>query len=179
MSRSELLFVYGTLQRGHVAHHLIRSLGRYLEQARVTGRLYDVGGYPGLVLDAEGGEVRGELYRLARPGRAFRILDAYEGCRPPGAGEGEYRRVRCCVVTARGPLSDVWVYEYARPVAGLPWLADGVYLRPKAHRRVREGLGRSEKFRPSPGTGMCRQNRSCQAIDFVASRKPRLRRSAL
>ncbi len=123
-------------------HGLLRPLGWYQGKARVKGRLYDVGGYPGLVLDGMAGPVQGELYRLERPGRAFRVLDGYEGCRPPGAGEGEYRRVRCGVIVENGMTARAWVYEYARSVDGLTLLPEGGYFLPKARRRVAEGLKR-------------------------------------
>lgn len=142
MKRNERLFVYGTLQRGHLMHGLLEPLGKYLGDAKVHGRLYDLGGYPGLILDGQGKAVQGELYLLDRPGRAFKILDAYEGCYGGGAVGSEYRRVRCTVITDGRVVDGVWIYEYARPVTGLPLLEEGVYPRPKATRLVRDGLRR-------------------------------------
>ena len=142
MKRNELLFVYGTLQRGHLMHDLLRPLARYVGKARVNGRLYDVGGYPGLVLEDTAGPIEGELFHVARPGQAFRILDRYEGCRAPGAGTGEYRRVQCRVITEWGARTGAWVYEYAWPVTGLLLLAAGSYSPPKMPRRVKQALNR-------------------------------------
>ena len=136
------LFVYVTLRQGHLMHGLLRPLGRFLDRATVRGRLSDIGGYPGLVLDDAAGWVHGELYRLTRPGQAFQVLDEYEGCRPADVGKPEYRRVLCEVVTDRGGLSKAWVYEYAGSVTGLELLADGDYPLPKARRRLIQALAR-------------------------------------
>ena len=136
------LFVYGTLRQGHLMHGLLRPLGRFLGRASVKGRLYDLGGYPGLVLDDAAGWVHGELYSLTRPGQAFEVLDEYEGCLPAEVGKPEYRRVLCEVVNDRGRFSKAWMYEYVGSVAGFALLADGNYPPPKTRRRLIQALSR-------------------------------------
>ena len=44
------LFVYGTLRRGsgHPMSRFLAARARLLAGARVPGRLYDLGGFPGL-----------------------------------------------------------------------------------------------------------------------------------
>ena len=117
-----LLFVYGTLRRG-AEDGLGRSPRRMLEReaewlgpARFTGRLFDLGAYPGAVPDPSGRDwVLGELLRLSRPGAALDRLDAYEGC-PAGARDGEYRRER--LWSERLGALWAWVYVYNRSVTG-------------------------------------------------------------
>lgn len=94
----DLVFVYGTLRRGEVHHDVLLDAGaRFVGLGRITGRLWDLGAYPGVVR-AEGAEreagpegreeVRGELYRLADPRAALAVLDELEGhdpARPEGS----------------------------------------------------------------------------------------------
>ena len=125
LPRPELLFVYGTLRIG--GRNDIRRFGpgsRLLGPARVQGRLYDLGAYPGLVL---GGPewVRGELHwvwPVLEP-----TLDELEEVWPQRSGE--YRRTRVLAFTAEDCVSAL-VYEMASQhaqawpmVAGGDWLA--------------------------------------------------------
>ena len=91
----EYLFVYGTLR--HCIHHrngqLLMEQATYLGKAMVSGRLYDIDRYPGLVLAPGSGlRVVGDLFRLPHPANLLRILDEYEECAPGYARPQEYRR---------------------------------------------------------------------------------------
>jgi gamma-glutamylcyclotransferase (GGCT)/AIG2-like uncharacterized protein YtfP len=74
----ELLFVYGTLKRGH-ANHAQLAEARFLGEARTAPgyALYRAGPYPALASGGAAG-VTGELYAV--PGPSFRRLDEFEGC---------------------------------------------------------------------------------------------------
>lgn len=102
-----VLFVYGTLKRGHRANTLLADQ-RYLGPA-VTApryRLVDLGPYPGLVPDdANGLAVSGELWEVTD--EQLKELDFFEGC------PRLYRRESVEVVGADRP---VHAYFYARPV---------------------------------------------------------------
>lgn len=71
------MFVYGTLKRGQR-----QDLARYeptpahLGEGWVTGRLYDLGHCPALVLDASAGPVWGEVWDV--DAALFEALDRYE-----------------------------------------------------------------------------------------------------
>lgn len=99
----ELLFVYGSLKRGHVNHEQLAGAAFQGPAQTAPGySLYRFGVYPGL---APGGlaAVTGELYAVLRA--AFRRLDEFEGC------PWLYRR-------ARVPLSDGrWAQAYLIPDA--------------------------------------------------------------
>lgn len=125
-----VLFVYGTLRRsaGHPMHTVLRENASLLGPARVRGVLVVVGSYPGLVLDAGAGWVHGELYRLRDP-VVLVPLDDYEGAGPLDPEPREYRRVRATVQPLEGGEQEAWVYEYARPIDGLPIIASGDFLR--------------------------------------------------
>jgi gamma-glutamylcyclotransferase (GGCT)/AIG2-like uncharacterized protein YtfP len=97
------LFVYGTLKKRSEAHDLLRG-ARYLGPASVTGALYDLGEYPGLVKKrANARLVAGELYELPDDAaRTFRILDRYEG--------REFVRRRVFVRLKSGRRRAAWTY---------------------------------------------------------------------
>ena len=64
MSR-HLVFVYGSLKRGNASEMSVRFPdATYLAEGRVHGRLYDLGAYPGLLLDGSASMVTGEVYEV-------------------------------------------------------------------------------------------------------------------
>lgn len=102
-----VLFVYGTLKRGHAAHDLLAEQ-QFLGPAATAPRyrLVDLGPYPGLVHDdAAGLAVTGELWEVTE--KKLKELDMFEGC------PMLYRRE---VVDVAGVEGRVEAYFYARPV---------------------------------------------------------------
>ena len=76
------LFVYGTLRRGSGNRfaRLLESQARLVGNARMQGRIYNLGRYPGVTpSDGPGDWVRGEVFRLTQPAAMLAKLDAYEG----------------------------------------------------------------------------------------------------
>ena len=60
-----LLFVYGTLRRGGAqAMPKIFPDSKFIDNANVGGSLYDLGAYPGLLLDESNSLVVGEVYEV-------------------------------------------------------------------------------------------------------------------
>jgi gamma-glutamylcyclotransferase (GGCT)/AIG2-like uncharacterized protein YtfP len=114
---SEYLFVYGTLLGRTPDPQVNRVLRRYCESAGaawVSGRLYRLGWYPGLVIDSGAAQrVQGRLLRIHAPQLCWPVLDAFEGYRPGAPAESEFVRRR---VTARrrsdGAVIVVWTYVY-------------------------------------------------------------------
>lgn len=106
------VFVYGTLLRGEVNHHLLTGAG-FLGPHRTAPcfTLYLLGAYPGAV-PAGGTAITGEVYRVDRAGLAR--LDRLE----------EYPRLydRRAIPT---PWGRAWVYLYRGPVRDCPVLAGG------------------------------------------------------
>lgn len=120
------LFVYGTLRRSaaHPMHVPLREAARLVGHARVRGVLYRVASYPGLVLEAGGGWVMGELYQL-RDLAVLEPLDAYEGAAPHDPEPREFERVRAVAHRLDGGEQEAWVYAYRWPTAGLEIIASG------------------------------------------------------
>lgn len=124
------LFVYGTLMRA-----MPFPMANFLEQHAVfkgegwlPGRLYELGGYPGLVyLPQHQNRVSGHVFELTNPEAVLEKLDAYEMVDPVEPERGEYLRVLAPVETTAGFL-DCQVYVYNRPVEGLFEISEGDWL---------------------------------------------------
>jgi gamma-glutamylcyclotransferase (GGCT)/AIG2-like uncharacterized protein YtfP len=117
------LFVYGTLRSPFPNPYarLLAERGTLVGRARIHGKLYDLGPYPGMLLsDAPEDWVIGELYRLHDPAQTLAILDDYEG--PP------YTRVTAPVRTELAEAIDAWVYIYNFPVTERQRVLSGDYL---------------------------------------------------
>lgn len=133
---SELIFVYGSLCSAGSAYARIAGLATFVDTGSVAGRLFDLGSYPGAVLEPEGtGRISGEVHALRNPAPALAALDAYEGLGP----EGEYVRTRCSVATEGGRVLKSWIYLYARPIADFPLIPEGDYLAYLKRRGKRAG----------------------------------------
>jgi gamma-glutamylcyclotransferase (GGCT)/AIG2-like uncharacterized protein YtfP len=127
----DMLFVYGTLRRaaGHERHALLAALADFVDEATVTGHLWVVDWYPGLVLHPQGPVVVGELWRL-RPGTDLLPLDRYEGCAADDPAPHEYRRVRVPArATATAATMTAWTYEYLGTTARLRHVPSGDWTR--------------------------------------------------
>lgn len=109
------LFVYGSLKRGFSNHDFLRGQ-RFLGEARTIPayRMYDYGGYPGVVPAESGGyPLEGELWRIDEA--CLANIDQLEGI-----DEGLYARATAKLAPPHEQLLDVILYHYARDVSGLP-----------------------------------------------------------
>ncbi|MEQ9424576.1 MAG: gamma-glutamylcyclotransferase family protein [Cyclobacteriaceae bacterium] len=122
MSQDQYLFVYGTLKRefgNRRAAVLLHKSAVFIAEAKVPGRLFDFGNYPGAVLENSGDRwISGEVFQLIDPERTFYSLDKYEG-----AG---YDRVWVSVNVANG-LIDCWIYVYNGPTNDLRMIKNGTF----------------------------------------------------
>ncbi len=118
---AERLFVYGTLRPGRAPRSIadvvatLRSLGA----ARVRGRLYDLGAFPGAALDsAADGFVHGEVIEFSEGSPPLAWFDDYEGA--------EFRRERIDVDLA-GRRVACWVYVLVRERDPAQRIASGLW----------------------------------------------------
>lgn len=84
---STLVFVYGTLKRGRENHHWLAGQ-RWVAAARTKPcyRMFDLGGYPGMIRVEHGISIEGEVWDVDEGGLArLDVLEDIEG--------GEYERV--------------------------------------------------------------------------------------
>ena len=129
------LFVYGTLlaTAGHAMGARLRREARLLGPATIQGRLYSLGGYPGLVEAADARSlVHGELYALDTPAVTLRWLDAYEGILPGRPMDSPYERCVRRVQAGCGGTADAWVYLYRRSVRLRPQVEGGRWIAPQS-----------------------------------------------
>ena len=119
-SETRHVFVYGTLRRGGPMHALLEPGVRWVAAARMRGRLYDLGNFPGLAEGRSGDWVHGELYRI-QSADLLDSLDRYEG--------RAYRRVVRDALPADGGASVAcWVYLFGGSLRGRRRIASGDYL---------------------------------------------------
>jgi len=125
------VFVYGTLRRGDVRDITrLHPAPQFVGMGSVTGVLYDLGLYPGVVLGGSG-RVAGEVYIISA--ELERQLDVIEEVWPQRTGEYSKQEVR---VQLRRPGKvpetlelDCLVYEISLArTAGKPVIASGDWL---------------------------------------------------
>lgn len=110
------IFVYGTLKRGLCNHRYLagqRFLGAAVTEPHY--RMYDLGGYPGMIETArdQGVAVVGEVWEVDEA--ALKKLDWLED-----VDGGEYTRVPIALEAPMDLLGPVQGYLYLRSVGGLP-----------------------------------------------------------
>jgi gamma-glutamylcyclotransferase (GGCT)/AIG2-like uncharacterized protein YtfP len=124
-----LLFVYGTLRQASAAPMAValRTGAHWVAPGEVRGFLYRLSGYPGLVPDASGGPVIGDLFAMQDSAQMLTLLDDYEECSPRFPEPHEYRRITLAVATADGPVH-AWTYAYAWSTDNAELIAGGDFL---------------------------------------------------
>ena len=111
----ERLFVYGSLAPGQSNAHVLADVPGRWEPATVRGTLLQQGwgaamGYPGIVLDPQGSEVRGLVFSSDELARHWARLDDFEG-------EG-YARVATSARLDDGSVVEAYIYGLSRD--GIP-----------------------------------------------------------
>ncbi len=117
------LFAYGTLRSSceNEFSQFVRQSARRVGEGRARGLLFQLEGYPGMVLSDEPNEcVLGEVYRLTDPAGAWPVLDEYEG--------PDFERRRIPVTVGDGRTLEAWVYIYRSDTSGKARIVSGDYL---------------------------------------------------
>ena len=101
------LFVYGTLGPSRPNEHVLIAIGGTWEAASVNGYLKPQGwgaelGYPGIVLDETGDEIKGYIFCSENLKYHWAALDEFEG--------KEYQRVLIKVKTKNKIALDAYIY---------------------------------------------------------------------
>ena len=126
---NNLLFVYGTLIPGQEPAELAAAVRqmKYVGPATLRGRLFDLGEYPGVVLDDNGDVVKGSS--LSVPNAAvWRALDEYEGCALPGREVGLFRRVEAVAELEGRSRVGCWVYTCSQGLSSARLVRCGCWL---------------------------------------------------
>jgi gamma-glutamylcyclotransferase (GGCT)/AIG2-like uncharacterized protein YtfP len=125
-SPPQLVFVYGTLRRGG-SNHFRMAGAEFVAQGTITGRMYRIDWYPGLVLDDAGDEIHGEVYWVTPD--LLSTLDIFEGLSAGEIEGSEYRRVQTTVVQQDSQTLTAWVWEWLGLTEESQRLADGDWLK--------------------------------------------------
>src|SRR5262245_32626376 len=115
------IFVYGTLRRGAAMHALLAPGAEWVGRARMRGRLYDLGHFPGFADGRIDDWVQGELYRLT--GDSAPLLDSLDRYEGPA-----FRREVREAVRDGGVRMQAYVYVFAGSLRGRRRIASGDYL---------------------------------------------------
>lgn len=131
---SDYLFLYGTL-RPQQAPAEMRAIIRHLDRigaGYARGLLYDLGEYPGAILDASSSmTIRGEVFALPTE-QLLNSLDAYEDFDPANPQDSLFVRTRHFVRLTDGRELECWVYVYNREPGAAPLVTSGDYAKFKA-----------------------------------------------
>jgi gamma-glutamylcyclotransferase (GGCT)/AIG2-like uncharacterized protein YtfP len=102
---------------------------RFAGAARVPGRLYDLGRYPGMTPPQHGDDwVHGDLYDLGDDKQTLSELDRYENAESP---QPEFFDRQCAEVTlADGGTAAAWVYWWRGNVDETRRIVSGTWVRP-------------------------------------------------
>jgi gamma-glutamylcyclotransferase (GGCT)/AIG2-like uncharacterized protein YtfP len=96
-----------------------------LGEARIAGSLYDIGTYPGLLVNPSPGWVSGELFKVDE--EMIQSLDALEEYNPEEPERSEYLRRVVTVWTPTGVPMKAVTYIFNRDVQGFVFIDSGDY----------------------------------------------------
>jgi gamma-glutamylcyclotransferase (GGCT)/AIG2-like uncharacterized protein YtfP len=126
---SNYLFVYGTLRRRsrHPMAQRLAGSARHVGAAKIAGRLYDLGRFPGLKEPRSPHDwVHGDVYDLGdNSDITLQEMDAYENAESPPPTP--YQRQLASVLLADGHTITAWVYWYRGDVRQEQFIASGSY----------------------------------------------------
>lgn len=126
------LFVYGSLRSGFrsTAYEYISRFFTFVCDAKVKGKLYDLGEYPAAIPVADDSFIVGELYTITKEQEfswAIGQLDDYEGVNVEADEVKLYER-KITDVYIGNEVVQAWVYWYNGDVTGKPVVASGDIL---------------------------------------------------
>jgi gamma-glutamylcyclotransferase (GGCT)/AIG2-like uncharacterized protein YtfP len=126
--KNALLFIYGTLlnHNNEFAVYL-KEHSHFFANGKVRGKLYDIGEYPGAILDNGDEYIYGVILQIEDPEVVFFEIDDYEGYGDGQPEPNEFIRISADVETVSEIVS-CYIYVYNLPTDGLPRIADGRFL---------------------------------------------------
>ena len=126
---TNLLFVYGTLLRrsSHAMARFLAERALYVGEAKIMGRLYNLGRFPGLTVGEPGDFVYGDLYNLGESAaQTIADLDRYEG--DESTPDALFYRELAEVICTDGTAVQAWVWWFRGAVKPEQRIASGRYL---------------------------------------------------
>ena len=129
---SHFVFVYGSLRSGFqsTAYEYISRYFNFFGEAKVKGKLFDLGEYPGAVPTQDDSFIRGELYIVKNENEfswAIAQLDDYEGVLVEPNEKPLYRR-EIADIYVNDAIVPAWIYWYNGDVSDKPVISSGDIL---------------------------------------------------
>lgn len=126
------LFVYGSLRSGFHSpvYEYISRFFKFIGEAKVKGKLYDLGSYPAGIATSDDSFIIGELYQAKNEHEfswAIGQLDDYEGVAVEADEIKLYRR-EVADIYIKGEITEAWIYWYNGDVSGKPFIPSGDIL---------------------------------------------------
>ncbi len=109
----EYLFVYGTLMNEFVPTEVAETMRRlkYVGDGFVYGRLYDLGEYPGAILDKKTeSKIFGRVCQLPPDSSILQKSDDYEEFSPHQSSPNLFVRKKTLIVLKDGRRIRGWIY---------------------------------------------------------------------
>jgi acetylornithine aminotransferase/acetylornithine/N-succinyldiaminopimelate aminotransferase len=128
---AKYLFVYGTLRHEISPAELKELLGvvRSVSKGSVPGKLYDLGDYPGAILDPNSeSRIIGEVLKLPDDDRFLADLDTYEGFDQEDRDSSLFNRLKREVELDDGRKLECWLYIYNGQTSLATIISHGDYL---------------------------------------------------
>jgi gamma-glutamylcyclotransferase (GGCT)/AIG2-like uncharacterized protein YtfP len=124
------LFVYGSLRSGFrsAAYEYISRFFSFVNDAKVKGKLFDLGTYPAGVYSSGDNYIIGELYAIRNESEfawAIAQLDDYEGVSVEPDEVQLYKRELVDVFIDDLPTTFAWIYWYNGSVEDKPLIESG------------------------------------------------------
>ena len=123
------LFVYGSLRSGFRSpvYEYISRFFHFVGEAKVKGKLYDLGSYPAGIPTHDESFIVGELYDVNEENEfswAIGQLDDYEGVNVESDEVKLYRR-EITEVYINDKITQAWIYWYNGDVSGRSMIESG------------------------------------------------------
>jgi gamma-glutamylcyclotransferase (GGCT)/AIG2-like uncharacterized protein YtfP len=114
-----LLFLYGTLHPDRAPAEIAPYARRLtpIGSATIRGHLYNLGDYPGVILDPGALPLPGHLF-LIPDAETLAAFDRYEDYRPANPASSLFLRAETTATLPDGRAVTCWVYVYNREVPG-------------------------------------------------------------
>jgi gamma-glutamylcyclotransferase (GGCT)/AIG2-like uncharacterized protein YtfP len=133
------LFVYGSLRSGFrsPAYEYISRFFHLVSEAKVRGKLVDMGSYAAGIPTNDNHFITGELYTIKNKSEfswAIGQLDDYEGMSVEFDEVQLFRR-DIAEVHINGQLTHAWIYWYNGDVSGRPVIASGDMMEYLKHKK--------------------------------------------
>jgi gamma-glutamylcyclotransferase (GGCT)/AIG2-like uncharacterized protein YtfP len=112
----DLLFIYGTLHPDRAPAEIVAAAHRLkpIGPATIRGHLYNLGEYPGAILDATAPTtIPGQLFTIP-DAATLPALDVYEDFRPADPANSLFLRTQTTATKPDGSQHPCWVYVYNR-----------------------------------------------------------------